>query len=258
MSTRNGKIARLPQHVRTQLNRRMQDGQQGEPLLTWLNGLPETLEVLKEFFDGAPINKQSLSQWRLGGYEEWLKHEEAREELQQLAEEAADFRLEAEEQPVSELVGTWLSVELARAAKTMLAEATDAKERWRVLRELLGELASLRRQDHRTARLRLAQERWEMEQERLMKEEVEKEVQAERIQALKEQYGLPTLAEISQRLDEKEAELERRKAELKCRSEKLSPAGKAALVRLGQSGSDRGREGKAEGGKAETLNSESK
>ncbi len=38
---RNGKIARLPRAIRDELNRRMDDGQTGQELLPWLNGLPQ-------------------------------------------------------------------------------------------------------------------------------------------------------------------------------------------------------------------------
>ncbi len=38
--TRNGKIARLPDKIRNQLNRRLQDGEPGNVLVEWLNKLP--------------------------------------------------------------------------------------------------------------------------------------------------------------------------------------------------------------------------
>ena len=74
--TRNGKIARLPQPLREDLNRRLNQGAQGRPLLQWLNSLPEVQAVLAADFGGRPINKQSLSQWRRGGYAEWLRQQE--------------------------------------------------------------------------------------------------------------------------------------------------------------------------------------
>jgi hypothetical protein len=39
--TRNGKIARLPQEIREQVNRRLEDGEPGKQIAEWLNGLPE-------------------------------------------------------------------------------------------------------------------------------------------------------------------------------------------------------------------------
>jgi len=35
--TRNGKIARLPRAVRQELNRRLDEGEQGKKLVAWLN-----------------------------------------------------------------------------------------------------------------------------------------------------------------------------------------------------------------------------
>ena len=75
--SRNGKIARLPKPIREELNRRLDQGAPGGPLLQWLNSLPEVQAVLAADFGGRPINKQSLSQWRHGGYAEWLRLREA-------------------------------------------------------------------------------------------------------------------------------------------------------------------------------------
>ena len=87
MKTRNGKIARLSREVRDELNRRLERSQPGPNLLDWLNGLPEVRELLQEQFEGEPISKQNLSQWRQGGFQEWL----ARQELWQAAVDANDF-----------------------------------------------------------------------------------------------------------------------------------------------------------------------
>src|ERR1035441_615190 len=73
---RNGKIARLPRDIRSQLNTRLQDGQDGPQVLPWLNSLPEVKKVLAARFDDRPINEQNLSDWRQGGYEDWLAHED--------------------------------------------------------------------------------------------------------------------------------------------------------------------------------------
>jgi hypothetical protein len=47
---------RLPNHVRHQLNGRLEDGEPGKQLVEWLNGLPEVQEVLKLRFGGRPIS----------------------------------------------------------------------------------------------------------------------------------------------------------------------------------------------------------
>ena len=56
---RNGKIAKLPDSVRNELNPRMERGESGETILAWLNGLPAVQTILQEEFEGAPISKQS-------------------------------------------------------------------------------------------------------------------------------------------------------------------------------------------------------
>lgn len=68
---RVGKIARLPEAVREELNKRLRGGQLGPQVLPWLNGLSEVRAVLQEFFSGQNINAQNLSDWRNGGYREW-------------------------------------------------------------------------------------------------------------------------------------------------------------------------------------------
>src|ERR1700735_2174125 len=70
--TRTGKIARLPREIRDQLNQRLNDGQSGRRLVTWLNSLPEVQQVLAANFDGRPLTEQNLSEWKAGGYLDWL------------------------------------------------------------------------------------------------------------------------------------------------------------------------------------------
>ena len=65
--TRNGKIARLPREIRDELNRRLQKGEQGGPLLAWLNALPAVSAVLAQEFGSVAISKQNLCEWRTGG-----------------------------------------------------------------------------------------------------------------------------------------------------------------------------------------------
>jgi hypothetical protein len=68
---RIGKIARLPETVREQLNKRLRNGELGPQLLPWLNSLPEVQAVLTEFFGRGEISPQNLSDWRNGGYRDW-------------------------------------------------------------------------------------------------------------------------------------------------------------------------------------------
>jgi hypothetical protein len=95
IQTRNGKIARLPQVIREQLNRRLDDGEPGEGLLEWLNTLPAVQAVLAAEFGGSRINAQNLSNWRKGGYQHWQKQQERRANVRQLTEDAKELTEDA-------------------------------------------------------------------------------------------------------------------------------------------------------------------
>ena len=169
--TRTGKIARLPQHVREELNRRLRDGEPGGPLLEWLNAHEEVGEVLQNHFDGQPINKQNLSDWRLGGHRDWLRHQETRDLMRHLSEQGDELLEETRGEAVSDRLAAVLATEVVRTAQAVLDEVTDPAERWRRIRELLRELAELRKDDHRAARLKLARDE-------AIREEEEREQQA--------------------------------------------------------------------------------
>lgn len=90
-TTRRGKIARLPLRLRTEINRRIRDGEPGSIILDWVNALPETIAILADQFEGAPINPQNLSEWRDGGYVEWLDHQDKTDRLRSLAKLSMDL-----------------------------------------------------------------------------------------------------------------------------------------------------------------------
>jgi hypothetical protein len=89
--SRTGKIARLPRHVRDELNLRLHDGQPGKKLLVWLNALPEVQRILAEHFAASPVSDQNLSNWRQGGHADWVWFEEKRELIRFLSQEARDL-----------------------------------------------------------------------------------------------------------------------------------------------------------------------
>ncbi len=65
---RNGKIARLPESIRAELNQRLRDGHTSCTILPWLNSLPEVQHIVATHFDSKPITKSNLSAWRQGGF----------------------------------------------------------------------------------------------------------------------------------------------------------------------------------------------
>jgi len=71
--TRKGKIARLPYQIRMEVNRRLLDGQTGDEIIAWLNDQGAVKDRMYLYFGGRPIGNQNLSEWRLGGFQDWLK-----------------------------------------------------------------------------------------------------------------------------------------------------------------------------------------
>jgi hypothetical protein len=173
--SRNGKIARLPKPARLQLNRRLEDGQQGKQLVEWLNSLPEVKDTLQSLFNGRPISEQNLSEWKQGGYQDWLQHQESCGLVQRLAEQVQDLAAEAGDQSVSDRFAALLAIELVRVGEALLKETADPAERWRRLRGLLQGLGQLRRDDHHAARLRIDQDRWHREADRLDEQKAERQ-----------------------------------------------------------------------------------
>ena len=175
--TRRGKIARLPLYVRNQLNTRLQNGEAAATALAWLNGLPETRELLAEAFDGEPVSEQNVSRWKLGGYADWERHQDSLSLGQRLREEAGEMAEVTDGVPLSEGLTTMLLAEVARTAKTLLEEITDPKERWQRLGEMLDKLARVRREECRSDRQMMDHEDWERKNVEREKQEMDAEIQ---------------------------------------------------------------------------------
>src|SRR6266849_4015046 len=121
--SRNGKIAHLPRSVREELNRRLREGEQGKRLVTWLNSLSETQPMLDREFSGRPINEQNLCEWKQGGYQEWLAHQEALEQVRNLATDAGQLTVAAE------ALGDHLAIVLAARYAAVLARWDGTPDR---------------------------------------------------------------------------------------------------------------------------------
>jgi len=164
--TRIGKIARLPHYIRTELNRRLQDGEPGVKLVEWLNQQEAVQEVLRDEFGGRPVSEQNLSEWKAGGYQDWLRHEEARAFVQNLTEQSDELDEMADGQEISDRFAGLLAAEMTRLAKMLLEKETDPEKRWQRLREIHRELSQLRRDDHRAVRTLIKRDRWNRQTER--------------------------------------------------------------------------------------------
>ena len=154
-TTRTGKIARLPSAIRNQLNLRLQNGERGRHLVAWLNTLPEVKAVLAAEFAGRPIREQNLSEWRKGGYRDWLLQQEALHFAHRLAKDATELQPKGRP-PLSDTLAFWLAARYALATRTLAA--LDSPDHWRQLREFCADVVELRRGDHTAERLRLDRE----------------------------------------------------------------------------------------------------
>jgi hypothetical protein len=114
---RTGKIARLPLATREELNERLRDNHSGTEILTWVNALPITQEILKKQFGGEPISDANLSVWRQGGFAEWLEEQDKVHKIQKLSE--LSLRL-------AKAAGGNLSEGLLAIASGKLQEALEA------------------------------------------------------------------------------------------------------------------------------------
>lgn len=78
---RTGKIARLPYETREELNNRLRNGESSATILPFLHQHNPT------------INDQNLTNWRQGGYKEWLQQQTR---LDRIRTQAEDMRRELE------------------------------------------------------------------------------------------------------------------------------------------------------------------
>ena len=76
---RNGKIARLPKAVRDKINQMIDDGRT----------YPQIIKDLGD--DAKDLKPNHFSEWRKGGYQDYLRHQEWRDQLRILRENGADM-----------------------------------------------------------------------------------------------------------------------------------------------------------------------
>src|SRR5665213_723042 len=175
---RNGKIARLPLALREELNTRLECSEDGSDLLPWLNGLPDVQALLRDKFGGAEINKQNLSDWRQGGFQEWLARRSLAEEARELAQLSG--LLETDTQCVlADAAAAVVAARLGTLVAHWDGEVDEAFEaRTRILSRLGRSVTQLQRQAHQAAR-----EQFDLEQLRaardkaLLEEKIEKLLQ---------------------------------------------------------------------------------
>ncbi len=156
---RRGKIARLPQRIRHELNIRLDDGDPFAEILAWLNALPEVQAVLAEHFASEPILQQNLSQWKKGGHQDWLQWQDELAAAELLRDTTAELRDRSPGAQILENLAVWLTVQLTVILNQPAPD--DPTEEFALLTAATQALTQLQRGD--VTRDRLACQRAEFE-----------------------------------------------------------------------------------------------
>jgi hypothetical protein len=156
-----GKIARLPHTIREALNRRLMDGHPAAGILTWLNGFKPVQEILAAQFNGQPINKQNLSNWRHSGYQQWLEDNKIYNQLRRRSRYAA--RLARADRGIIHGAGAIVSDQILGWAESFTAQKPSPEE----LGKIVAVLAPLLRASHGKTRLRYEKRRLNLKDEHL-------------------------------------------------------------------------------------------
>jgi hypothetical protein len=180
---RNGKIATLPHIIIEELNCRLDAGQDGPALLDWLNTHPDVQQSLQEDWEGQPLTKQNLSQWRLGGYREWQLRQDLEEHAQELAEHHHDLDDDLDLQSLPGQLAAALATRYAALLNTWQGQPdADLADELRLLHSLNRDIALLQKTLHQSA------------QQLRQREEQEKEEAQQRKQILQDKILNPVMA----------------------------------------------------------------
>lgn len=123
--TRTGKVATLPARIRDQVNVRLHDGQKSPQIIAWLHTLPEVLTVLDEQWNEEPFNATNISEWRRGGYQDWLRRREEIENTKLLSEYALEIVKRGDS--ITEAAAVIAGGKLLEGLETLAADPENAE-----------------------------------------------------------------------------------------------------------------------------------
>ena len=191
---RQGKIARLPASVREELNRRLLDGESGARILPWLNGLEDTIRILEEDFEGLRINDNNLSDWRQGGFEEWLRRRERLDSTRELAGYAVKLA-KAAGGNLTEGAAAILSGQILEVLEDVGATEKTPVEKMAAVLGLTKSLSSLRKGDQNQQVLEQNERKLEQNERRL--QQMEQQLQLQRESFLVKTLDAGVMAKVS-------------------------------------------------------------
>jgi hypothetical protein len=162
--TRVGKIARLPEHIREQINCRLQDGEEGRKIISWLNSLDEVKAVLSSSFNSCKITDGNLSEWKRGGYRDWETQQITLDEARRVMSEGRQLA-KTGNKAMADNLAVWLTGRYVVATRKLMENADDPAA-WKMLRELCHDVVALRRGDHGAEWLRIEREKLKLQRKK--------------------------------------------------------------------------------------------
>lgn len=179
---RTGKIARLPHDVREEVNERLRAGHTARAIIDWLHSRDDVLRVLDEHFDEQPITAQNITEWRQGGYQEWLERGEKAARVRELSQYAARIAGEGGgdlmQSGAAIAGGQLLEILEGLDVESQRALITEKPETYIDLLDKLARLqksgAEARRAKQAEDNARLAQEKLDLERAKFRRQTAEK------------------------------------------------------------------------------------
>jgi len=165
---RRSKIAHLDKNIRDDLNQKLEEGEPGNQIVDWLNSQEEVQSMLRCQFKGNPITEQNLSDWRNSGFLEWQRAQESWAWMQQLGDEADEMKERGFGAKISGWFGILMSAQMTSTARELIEQETDPAKRWERLCNVYKQVSRLRRDDLAASRMRIRQEKWLQEIQKLM------------------------------------------------------------------------------------------
>ncbi len=157
-----GKIARLPSAIRDQVNERLDQTQNPDAILAWLNSHPDVQPFISDHFQGHPISKQNLSQYKTHSFRAWKLRRDAVDFSQTLSADRAGLE-SPDAETITDSLAQWLGIRyLALAQAAANTPARDPVAELKRLRQLSREILALRRSERLATRGKLARERHQL------------------------------------------------------------------------------------------------
>jgi hypothetical protein len=157
------KISRFSRPLREELNRRLDNGETNNCILLWINSIPEVQEICASHYNGAPIIKQNLLEWRKSGFAHWQLCQTALRFTQQTAfDDLDEYALDK----IAHNLTRALQIRYAALAASLPPPGKNYDTELKRLGELCSNITALRRNDLSAGRLTIEQERLDLEKGR--------------------------------------------------------------------------------------------